>query len=77
MPFQLLLRLRSSRRPELPWRPDHISQEERIAAAIVVGLMAALLYAVFAVYSLNREHMSAVETSATAPPAAHAARKVL
>jgi hypothetical protein len=64
----MLLRFRSAR-PEAPWRPGQVSQEERIAAVIVIVLMAALVYAAFAVYALNGERTSAVATPGGGRPA--------
>ena len=77
MPFRMLLRFRSARRPEPPWRPGQVSQEERIAAVIVIVLMAALIYAAFAVHALSQERLSTVGTPGGARPALiDAARKV-
>lgn len=69
LPFRLLLGHRSVRRSEPPWRPGQVSQEERIAAVIVSVLMAALVYAAFAVYAFNQEHVGAVGTPGGARPA--------
>jgi hypothetical protein len=59
MPFKSLLQVRSSRRVEPEWRSGQVSQEARIAAAIVVVLLAGLVAAACAVYILNRDNTRA------------------
>jgi hypothetical protein len=58
MPFKSLLHVRSSRRVEPEWRSGQVSQEARIAAAIVV-VLAGLVVAACAVYILNRDNTRA------------------
>jgi len=43
------------RRPEPEWRPGRVSSEERIAAVLIVVLLATLVAVSCAVYVLNRD----------------------
>jgi hypothetical protein len=43
------------RQPEPEWRPGRVSPEERIAAVLIVVLLATLVAAACAVYVLNRD----------------------
>jgi hypothetical protein len=69
--FKSLLRFGSGRRSGEPtWHPGQVSQEERIATAIVVVLLAALVIAACAVYILNRDNARASAGAAGGVPAA-------
>jgi hypothetical protein len=53
--FKFLFRSAFRRRREPDWRPGLVSPEERIAAVLIVVLLATLVAAACAVYVLNRD----------------------
>ena len=67
-------RLAFSRRPEPDWRPGRVSPEERIAAVLVVALLATLVAAASAVYVLNRDKARVPAGPNGGTPAAWGAR---
>ena len=58
------------RRPEPGWRPGRVSPEERIAAVLIVVLLATLVAAACAVYVLNRDKARAPAAAKDGIPAA-------
>ena len=67
-------RLAFSRRPEPDWRPGRVSPEERIAAVLVVALLATLVAAASAVYVLHRDKARVTSGATAGIPAAWGVR---